>query len=160
MNRPNRTDTSNANLGASEPEGRDAEDHAQARSRPSPARILRVVRRGVLITAFAGAAYLLSRFTTFDMPETGCSPIWRLAPGQRLLLDTAASHAGVGDVVIFRTGRETLAIGRIAGEGVASGIGADELWIGTDDPSCPGWDSSVDGAVERADVVGKVLFGM
>lgn len=136
---------------------RSAEGTAQAGPSGNPqGRLLRTLRRVVLAVAFLGAYYLFSRYTLFDLPTEGCSPLWNVAPGDRLVLDTWEREPSVGDGVVVRAADGSLHLGRVLAAPAGTDTGA--LWIGYDDANCPGYDSSLSGAIPAEDVVGRILL--
>lgn len=124
----------------------------------TPARVVRALRRFVLVAAALGAYYLFSRYTLFDLPERGCSPLWNMAPGDRLVLDTWEREPAVGDGVVVRDADGFLQLGRVLA--APPGTDASALWIGYDDPNCPGYDSSVSGAIPTDAVIGRILLAL
>lgn|GEM_PF-6138006 len=122
----------------------------------TPAKLVRGARRVALVGALLGAFYLFSRYSLLDLPERGCSPLWNVAPGDRLVLDTWERDPAPGDGVVVRDADGALQLGRVLEPPTGTTDGA--LWIGYDDPNCPGYDSAVSGAIARDDVVGRILL--
>lgn len=114
------------------------------------------VRRAGYVLAAVGVFYLWSRYDVYDVPEIACSPVVGVAPGARLLLDRWAKDAREEDVLLFRAADGALHLGRV--EAAPQPIGDDVLWIGGDDPACPGYESSQSGTVPRERVVARVLL--
>jgi hypothetical protein len=121
----------------------------------APEQLLRSLRRIAYVLAGTGTLYLFVRYDLFDVPEVGCSPVVGVAPGARLLLDSWAEDARVDDVVLFRDANGALHIGRIVEPGEA--LGPEAVWIGGDDPDCPGYESAASGAVPRGAIRARVL---
>jgi len=121
----------------------------------APEELTRRLRRIAYVLAGTGALYLFVRYDLFDVPEAGCSPVVGVAPGARLLLDGWATDARVDDVVLFRDAAGALHLGRIVEPGEP--LGSDAVWIGGDDPDCPGYESAASGAVPRSAILARVL---
>lgn len=122
------------------------------------ARIVRSLRRLVFVAAAAGAYYLVSRYALFTLPDRGCSPLWNVAPGDRLLLDTWERAPVPGHGVLVRDADGALQLGRVVEPPPGTPDGA--LWIGYDDANCPGYDSSTSGAIPSEDVIGRILLAL
>jgi hypothetical protein len=114
------------------------------------------VRRAGYVLAAAGVVYLWSRYDVYDVPQIACSPVVGVAPGARLLLDRWAKDAREHDVLLFRDAAGALHLGRV--EAAPGALSSGELWIGGDDPACPGFESSESGAVPRERIEARVLI--
>jgi hypothetical protein len=118
-----------------------------------PAQVQRVVRRLTFALAAAGGLYLYSRFSLMALPEAGCSPLLRYAPGTSLLLDQQPSGLEVGQAVLFESAPGVLSLGEI-GEIQADG----QVWITTDAPDCPAASSEQLGWIPKERLAARVVF--
>ncbi len=120
-----------------------------------PAQVRRFLRVVSLGGALLGLAWIYGRFDLLTLPSEGCTPLFDLDPGDRVLIDRRPKRLNAGHGVLFSSGDGRLLLGRVSAE-VA--VPADELWIETDDPACPGDDSRSLGPIPREQVRGRVLF--
>ena len=118
-----------------------------------PSRILPWARRATLIVAAVAGIYIWNRFEVFDLPEEGCSPLLSLAPGTTLWVDTRPRGYAVGDVVFFESAGGDVLIAM-----VDSIPAEDSYWVLTDNPDCPGADSSELGPIPAERMRGRVVF--
>jgi hypothetical protein len=120
----------------------------------TPARLQVLLRRGTLLLAAVGAAYLWTRFEVLPLPAGGCSPLRRLRPGTLLWVDRRPGPLEVGDVVFFRLADGTIVLGEVARREASP----PRSWVLTDDPACPGTDSDDLGWVPDGDVHGRLMM--
>lgn len=120
-----------------------------------PTHIRRILRLGSLGGALLGLAWIYGRFDLVTLPSEGCTPLFDLEPGDRVLVDRCPPNLATGHGVLFSDGGGRLLLGRISR---AAAVAAGELWILTDDPSCPGDDSRQLGPVPVDRVRGRILF--
>jgi len=118
-----------------------------------PAQVQRVVRRVTFALAAAGGLYLYSRFSLMVMPEEGCTPLQRYAPGTSLLLDQQPSGLEAGNAVLFESTPGVISLGEI-GELRPDG----SLWITTDATECPGASSEQLGWIAKDRIAARVVF--
>jgi hypothetical protein len=117
-------------------------------------RLRRILRRITLISAVLGAIYLWNRFEVITMPEDRCSPLLRLAPGNKLWVDRRPGGVAVGDVLFFTIPDGGLGIAeveRIDREG-------ERYWMAIDNPDCPVSDSDQFGWISREAVEGRMMM--
>jgi len=121
---------------------------------------VRLVIYGVLAL---GVGYGLWRFDVGSLPDVGCSPLYDIQPGDRLLIDRFPGTLREGDAVMFRDPAGELFLGRVgtpppsAPPEVWAACTAGALWIVKDQRDCPGADSPVLGPIARDDVAGRVV---
>ncbi len=120
----------------------------------TPARLQLLLRRGTLVLAAVGVAYLWTRFELLPLPAEGCSPLRRLRAGTLLWVDRRPGPLEVGDVVFFRLEGGTIALGEVARRAESP----PRSWILTDVPDCPGVDSDDVGWIEDEDVHGRLMM--
>lgn len=119
----------------------------------TPARVQRVIRRLTLVLAAAGGFYLYSRFSLMVLPEAGCTPLIRFAPGTSLLLDKWPAGLAVGDAVLFESAPGVISLGSVAelrDDGAA--------WIETDAADCPAASSAELGWIAKDRLAARVIF--
>ena len=112
------------------------------------------LRRIAYLLAGMGVIYLYLRFDTRRLPEEGCSPLLRFAPGDRLLIDQRPEGFAVGDAVLVQADDGILYLAlvrRLRSED-------QELWVQTDAPDCPGRDSDDFGWVPVEEAVARVIM--
>ncbi|MCA8980390.1 MAG: hypothetical protein H6831_06435 [Planctomycetes bacterium] len=119
----------------------------------TPARVQLVVRRITFALAAAGGLYLYTRFSLMTLPESGCTPVLRYAPGTSLLLDRRPSELALGDGVLFESEPGVVSLGSI-GDLRADG----SVWIAVDAPDCPAASSEQLGWIPREQVAARVVF--
>lgn len=119
----------------------------------TPARVQLVVRRITLALAAAGGLYLYTRFSLMTLPESGCTPVLRYAPGTSLLLDQRPTNLAAADGVLFESEPGVLSIGMIR-EAREDG----SVWITVDAPDCPAASSEQLGWVPRERIAARVIF--
>lgn len=117
-------------------------------------RLLRRLRRWTLVLALGGAAYIGLRFEFLAMPEGRCSPVARFDAGDRLVVDRYPGEIAPGDAVLIRSEEGALLLVVVSAMGEAE----EQLWCTSDCSSCVGFDSAVDGWVDRRAVAGRVLL--
>ena len=117
-----------------------------------PRRFLPWIRRASLAAAALGALWIYWRFELLELPGAGCSPLLRLAPGSRLVVDRRPPRLAAGDVVLFDLGDGSLGIAEV------ERVAAEGLWLRTDAPGCPGPDSDELGWVAPERVGGRMVF--
>lgn len=89
-----------------------------------------------------------------------------LNPGDRLLYDARPSALHEGDVVLFRGPDEELLLGKLRDVPRSAdlehhdAVDAGALWIEGDAAGCPAIDSRSLGPIERASIVGRVLYSL
>ena len=120
-----------------------------------PTHIRRILRLVSLGGALLGLAWIYGRFDLVALPSEGCTPLFDLEPGDRVLVDRRPPNLATGHSVLFSDDRDRLLLGRISG---AVAVAAGELWILTEDPLCPGDDSRQLGPVPVDRVRGRILF--
>ncbi len=113
------------------------------------------VRRAGYVLAATGVVYLWARYDVYDVPEIACSPVVGVAPGARLVLDRWAKDVRSEDVLMFRDASGMLHLGRV--EDAPQPLAPGEVWIGGDDPACPGYESADSGAVPKERIEARVL---
>lgn len=123
----------------------------------NPRRLIPHLRYASLALACIGVAYMVMRYSRFELPEAGCSPLLRFTPGEALLVDHRPPLLTPGDAVFFRGPDARLYLGLIARTRGSAGSDL-ELWIETDDPDCPGTDSDDLGWVAASDVEARVML--
>ena len=123
----------------------------------NPRRLTRHLRYACLALAGLGVAYLFVRYSRFALPEEGCSPLLRFAPGEALLVDHRPPLLSAGDAVFFRGPGGVLYLGSIARTRESASTDL-QLWIETDAPDCPGTDSHDLGWVPASDVEARVML--
>lgn len=121
----------------------------------SPQRVRRIARLLTLAGFLVGIAYLYGRYDLMTLPSAGCSPLYNLDPGDRLLLDRRPPQLAPGHSVLFADPDGRLLLGQVSD---AVAVSAQELWILTQDPNCPGADSRQFGPVPKDRVRARVLF--
>ena len=120
-----------------------------------PAQVRRTLRVISIGGALLGLAWIYGRFDLLTLPTEGCTPLFDLEPGDRVLVDRRPQQLSIGHGVLFSDGDGRLLLGRVSDDvAVADG----ELWILTDDPACPGDDSRQLGPVPADRVRGRILF--
>ncbi len=117
--------------------------------------LLKVMRRGTLLTALGVALYLGFRFDMVTLPQVGCSPVSRYSPGSRLLVDRRPPFWSLGDCV-FVSGADGLVHLVLLGSKSPEG----EFWVETDMPDCPGADSALLGWLKPSELLGRVVMGL
>lgn len=120
-----------------------------------PAQVRRVFRVISVGGALLGLAWIYGRFDLLTLPSEGCTPLYDLEPGDRVLVDRRPAQLAVGHGVLFSSGDGRLLLGRVSD---AAAVAAGEYWIETDDPACPGDDSRALGPIPRDRVRGRILF--
>lgn len=119
----------------------------------TPAGVQRIVRRLTLALAAAGGLYLYTRFSLLTLPESGCTPVMRFAPGTTLLLDQRPAEFLVDDGVLFEAEPGVIALG-VVGEVRADGA----AWITVDAVDCPAASSAELGWIPRGRIAARVIF--
>ena len=123
----------------------------------NPRSLNRHLRYACLALAGIGVAYLFVRYSRFELPEEGCSPLLRFSPGEALLVDHRPPLLSPGDAVFFRAPDGQLYLGLIAR--TRESASADlELWLETDAPDCPGTDSDDLGWIAASEVNARVML--
>lgn len=124
-------------------------------------RRIRIVVYGIVIVLVVTMVW---RFDVISLPEEGCSPLRRLAPGDRIVVDVHPGELREGDVVFFRAGAGEIRFGEVqpvppsAPEETWAAVAAGALWIVGDDADCPARDSRVLGPIEREAVEGRLVL--
>lgn len=123
-------------------------------------KLLRHVRLACWLLAGLLVFHLFQRYDTYELPDAGCSPLLRFAPGDTLLLDRSPPGYHRDDAVLFAAGDGLLYLGVVtrtrpdgAGPGDVRG-----LWVETDAPECPGKDSDELGWISVEDVGARVVL--
>jgi hypothetical protein len=110
-----------------------------------------------------GVAYGLWRFDVGSLPTEGCSPLYDIQPGDRLLIDRRPGTLREGDAVMFRDPAGELLLGRVgtppasAPREIWEACAAGALWIVKEQRDCPGGESAVLGPIARDAVAGRVV---
>ncbi|MEO0652715.1 MAG: hypothetical protein AAFZ65_18725 [Planctomycetota bacterium] len=132
--------------------------------RASPSTWLRRCRRATLLLALLGGLYVYLRIELMTLPIDGCSPLFGVDPGDRMLLDRRATDVDRNDAVLFEGPEGRMHLGRVvdapadlSAEARAQ-LDAGALWVVVEQPDCPGLDSTSIGPVERERVRAEVLF--
>lgn len=117
------------------------------------AKLQRGLRRFTLFAAAAGVLYLYTRFELLTVPETGCTPVLRFAPGSTMLLDTRPRPLVPGDGVVFDAGNGATSLGLVR-ECRPDG----SAWIEVDADDCPGPSSETLGWIPADRLLARVVF--
>jgi hypothetical protein len=117
--------------------------------------LLKWMRRGTLLVALGVAVHLGSRFDLVTLPEEGCIPVSRYAPGSRLLVDRRPPSWVVGDCVFVEARDSSVHIVLLSATNV-EGLFLTE----TDVPECPGVDPELLGWVETSSLLGRVVMAL
>ncbi len=126
----------------------------------NPRPLSRHLRNLCLLVAALGLIYLWMRFETYDLPESGCSPLLRFGPGDTLLLDRRPEDLAVGDALLFQGPDGLLYLAAVAAVGGEEGgvVAPGALWLETDSPECPGRDSDQFGWIAPEQVRARVVM--
>lgn len=126
-------------------------------------RVLVRVRIGLYVVLALVIAYCVWRFDVASLPAEGCSPLFDLEPGDRIVVDRRPGTLKAGDAVLFRAPDGELYLGRVstpplsAPADVWAACEAGALWVVKEKRDCPGAESAVVGPIARADVSGRVV---
>jgi hypothetical protein len=101
----------------------------------NPRRLRSPIRWATYLAAVVCLGYLVSRFDSFRLAESGCSPLLRFAPGESLLLDRWAPSYSAGDALLFEGSDGLIYLGLV--ERVRPGA-EPALWVVADNPDCEG----------------------
>ena len=140
--------------------------------RATPARWLVRVRRATLLLAFLAGLYVYLRIELMTLPAAGCSPLYGVDPGDRMVLDRRPGQIGPGDAILFEGPDGRLHLARVVdaptpagapgpGDGAASppaDLEPGALWAVVERADCPGLDSTQLGPIARAQVRAEVLL--
>lgn len=118
----------------------------------SPQRVQLIARRGTLILAVVGFAYLMWRFELTRLPDTGCSPLVRFSPGSPLLVDKQPQQLRAGDAVFFQGPDGRLYLGSIEEEREGG------YWLAVDNEDCAGAHSETLGVIPESRIQGRILM--
>ena len=118
----------------------------------------------VLVVVAVGG--LVWRFDVVGLPSEGCSPLFDLDPGDRLLVDVRPPKIARDDAVLFQEpgAAGELLLGRVGdapadvSPAQASALAAGALWIVHERPECPGRDSRTFGPLPADAVAGRVVM--
>lgn len=128
-------------------------------------RLLSRVRVAVYLVLVLLVAYGLWRYDTVRLPPEGCSPLFRFAPGDRLLVDRLGAPTP-GDAVLYREPGGTLLLGLVAEppgsapREVWDAYERGELWLEAERADCPTQDSRLLGTLPRDAVAGRVVAAL
>ena len=117
--------------------------------------LLKWMRRCTLLIAFGVAVHLGTRFDLVTLPDAGCIPVSRYAPGSRLLVDRDPPAWEVGDCVFVEAPDSAVHIVLL---GAANSEGM--FWTETDIPDCPGVDPELLGWVGPGRLLGRVVMAL
>ena len=117
--------------------------------------VLKWMRRGTLLVALGVAAHLGSRFDLVTLPEEGCIPVSRYAPGSRLLVDRRPPTWRVGDCVFVEAPDTSVHIVLLSATN-SDGFFRTE----TDISECPGVDPEWLGWVGPSSLLGRVVMAL
>ena len=126
-------------------------------------RVLARVRIGLYAVLALVIAYCVWRFDVASLPAEGCSPLYDVEPGDRIVVDRHPGELHAGDAVLFRAPDGELYLGRVdtpppsAPEAVWTAVEGGALWIVKERRDCPGAESPVLGPFARAAVAGRVV---
>ena len=110
----------------------------------NPRRLQRILSRATLVGAALGGIYLWTRYEVMTLPEAGCSPLTRLAPGSFMWIDLRPGAIAAADVLFFELPDGRLALGEV------ERIDGEAYWIVTDVEDCPAESSAtLGGSITR-----------
>ena len=126
-------------------------------------RVLARVRIALYVVLALVIGYCMWRFDVASLPAEGCSPLFDVQPGDRIVLDRHPGELKAGDAVLFRAPDGELYLGRVdapppsAPADVWQAVEAGALWIVKEVRDCPGAESPVLGPIARESVAGRVV---
>jgi len=116
---------------------------------------VRLARWLTVGVAGGALAYLGVRFDLLTLPEEGCSPVSRYAPGSRLLIDRWGGAWREGDCVFVSDEDGAIHITLLTAHD-----GGGKWWTSTDVEDCPGVDPEAIGWVPEEAILGRVILGL
>lgn len=119
-----------------------------------PKKLQHLLSRATLLLAALGGLYLWTRYEVLSLPESGCSPLARVAPGSWMWIDLAPRGLREGDAVFFELSDGRLALAQI------ERIEADGLWLITDMADCPAESSLTQGLIAEERVHGRLILAL
>ena len=117
--------------------------------------LVRRARVLTLVIAGACAIYLGFRFDLVTLPDSGCTPVSRYAPGSRLLVDRWADGWRAGDFVFVEDAAGGVHLGLLE---AAAEPG---FWFArSDSRDCPSLYPDAEMPFERDRLLGRVVLGV
>ncbi|MHC4262602.1 MAG: hypothetical protein ACYSWX_08785 [Planctomycetota bacterium] len=132
----------------------------------SPRRWSRTAGRITTALALFGGVYLYLRIEVMTLPVAGCSPLFGIDPGQRLLLDRKPANLAQGDMVLFTDPSGALHMARLApppldlAPEARAELDAGALWLHVEREDCPAPDSRSLGPVTRSAIEAKIVTAL